>query len=129
MADENPYAAPSTPAGTAIADSHSPPRVITGILLFIGTCFLLLLNGQHFTNRLVFLTLVAVSGSIWYRYRARAYSHDPNAGRLSLMLHLILLVAFAVTLPDAFSRQNGFNSAIERVTIERVSDQSRTPIP
>ena len=116
MVDENPYVAPTTTGiETTITDQPSPPRLLTGILLFVGTCFLLLLNGQHFTNRLIFLGFVAVSAFLWYRHRARNHSRDPNAGRFALLIHLILLVAFAATLPDAYSRQNGFNNASKRI--------------
>lgn len=125
MADENPYVAPSsTTTGTAIADPPTAPRVLTGILLFVGTCCLLLLNGQHFTNRLIFLACVACSGFLWYRFRACAHAHDPNAGRFALLIHLILLVAFAATLPDAYSRQNNFNNAINRI---KSQSETRTP--
>ena len=123
MAEENPYVAPSSAAeSNAITDP--PPRLLSGILLFVGTCFLLLLNGQHFTNRLVFLGLVAVSAFLWYRFRSRARAHDPNAGRFALLIHLILFLAFAVTLPDAYSRQSNFNNAINRL-----KPQSRTLTP
>ncbi|MEM7316662.1 MAG: hypothetical protein AAF497_26310, partial [Planctomycetota bacterium] len=116
MVDENPYVAPSAPAAeTEIIDQPSPPRLLTGILLFVGTCFLLLLNGQHFTNRLIFLGFVAASALLWYRHRGRNRSRNPNAGRFALLIHVILLVAFAATLPDAYSRQNGFNNAIKRI--------------
>ncbi len=125
MVDEHRYVAPSTVAAeTAITDHPSPPRLLTGILLFVGTCFLLLLNGQHFTNRLIFLGSVAASTLLWYRYRVRNHSRAPNAGRFALLIHLILLVTFAATLPDAYSRQNGFNNRIERI---KTQPQSSTP--
>lgn len=110
MADENPYVAPSTTVNTP-----SPPRLLTGILLLVGTSFLLLLNGQHFTNRLIFLGFTSTSGLVWYWYREHAISRDSSAGRLALLIHLILLIAFAATLPDAYSRQNAFNNSIKHI--------------
>lgn len=120
MADENLYVAPSsTAAGTAIADAPKAPRVLTAILLLVGTCFLLLLNGQHFTNRIVFLASVAASALLWIRYRTRAYSYDSNAGKFALVIHLILLIAFAATLPDAYWGQQDFNNTIKRIKANR----------
>ena len=125
MVAPKPYVAPSTPAAEAeIIDQPSPPRLLTGILLFVGTIFLLLLNGQHFTNRLIFLGFVVASALLWYQHRARTRSRDPNAGRFALLIHLILLIAFAATLPDAYSRQNGFNNAIKRI---KTQSQNSTP--
>lgn len=112
MVDANPYVAPSK---TALKDEPSPPRLLTAALLFVGTYFLLLLNGQHFTNRLIFLGFVTASAFLWYRYRSRVHSRDSNTGRFALVIHLILLVAFAATLPDAYSRQDDFNKAIKRI--------------
>lgn len=116
MADQNPYVAPASPTlNDESTGSSSPPSVLSGILLFIGMCFLLLLNGQQFTNRLIFLGFVSASGFLWFRHRARNHSCDPNAGRFAIAIHLILLIAFAATLPDAYSRQNDFNDAINRI--------------
>ena len=124
MSEENPYASP-TSADTEIAH-HSPVIlcVVTGILLLVGACFLLLMNGQHFTNRLIFLGFVSASGLLWLRFRVKSRSRDPNAGRFALLIHLILLVAFAATLPDAYSRQSGFNNVINQF---KTQSQTATP--
>lgn len=122
MAGENPYSSPPAIREASVASLPSAPRGISGGLLLVGALFLLLLNGQHFTNRLIFLGFVAASAFLWYRFRVRARSQAPNAGRLALIVHLILLVAFAATLPDAYSRQSSFNNTIERLKM-------RSPTP
>ena len=122
MADENPYSSPSTTGVTSVILDPSAPRAISGGLLFAGTLFLLLMNGQHFTNRVIFLGFVAASTFLWYRFRVRARSQNPKAGRFALIVHLILLAAFAATLPDAYSQQTSFNKAIEAI-----KSQSPTP--
>lgn len=124
MTEENPYVAPSSAESNTITGPSSPPRIFCGILWFVGTCFLLLLNGQPFTNRLVFLALVAVSAILWYRFKCRAHAHNPNAGRFALLIHLILFVAIAATLPGAYTHQNNFNNAMNRI-----KSQSQTPTP
>lgn len=122
MVDENPYGAPSTTAvESAIVEQPSSPLLISGILLFVGTCFLLLLNGQHFTNRLIFIGFVAASAFQWYRYRTLVHARDSDVGRFALLIHLILLLALAATLPDAYSRQNDFNNAIERLRTQTLT--------
>lgn len=125
MDDENPYVASSiTPVEVAITDRPSSPRLFSGILLSVGTCFLLLLNGQHFTNRLIFLGFVAASAILWYQHRAHNHSRDANAGRFALLMHVVLLVAFAASLPAAYSQQNVFNKAIDHIKA-----QSTNPSP
>ena len=116
MVDENPYSSPSTTGEASIALIPSAPRTITGGLLFAGTLFLLLMNGQHFTNRIIFLGFVAASAFLWYRFRVRARSQNPKAGRFALIAHLILLVAFAATLPSAYSKQAGFNLSLIHIS-------------
>jgi threonine/homoserine efflux transporter RhtA len=87
--------------------------------LIIGGCFLLLLNGQVFTNTLVFLAFAAVSGMMWIRYVVRSRK-DAGArlGVYVLLAHIVVLIAFAAGLPAKYHSQQEFNrkmnDAIER---------------
>jgi hypothetical protein len=97
--------------------------VFSVILLLVGASFLLLLNGQHFTNRLMLLAFVSASGLLWarYRYRLLARANDADgvdvagAGRFALVVHLILLIALAATLPSTYASQNEFNEGLKRI--------------
>ena len=117
MADSNPYSAPSALSDETVdaVIDLSPPRLVSCILLFVGTCFLLLLNGQHFTNAVFVLAFVLASAGLWMRFRARAKAKTPTAGKSALMIHAILFFAFAATLPNAYTKQRNFNDAVNRI--------------
>jgi hypothetical protein len=120
MADGNPYESPNNESGVnAVARPLRPPYVWSVILLFIGGCCLLLLNGQVFTNTLIFLGFVALSGMMWIRYVVRV---SENAGRrlgaYVLLAHVVVLIAFAAGLPRKYRGQQEFNRRMNDV-IER----------
>lgn len=82
----------------------------TALLIFIGFSFLCLLNGQVFTNQLVFLGCVAASCVLWIRFIKR--SPDPGIELgvlLILMIHVMILVSFSKGLPDLYRWQQRFN--------------------
>ena len=82
----------------------------TALLIFIGLFFLCLLDGQVFTNRLIFLGCVAASGALWIRFIKR--SPDPGIQLgvfLVLMLHVLILSLFSNGLPDLYRWQKRFN--------------------
>lgn len=120
MADGNPYESPNSETGSAAVGR--PPRPLyawTLFLLFVGGCFLLLMNGQVFTNTLVFLAFTATSAMMWTQYAFR--SRQESSGRVDmyvLLAHVIVLIAFAIGLPGKYRWQQEFNTrandAIER---------------
>jgi len=114
MPDLNPYDAPE-PTSMATAALLSPPRIVSSVFFVIGTLCLLLLNGQHFTNSMVFLAFVTASGFLWLRFLLRNRSRDPDAGRFAVLVHVVVFFAVAATLPNAYERQKKFNNAINRV--------------
>lgn len=92
-----------------------PPRLLSGILLTVGTLFLLLLNGQHFTNRVIFVAFVASSAFLWFRFRLSNASNDSVTGRIPLLIHVAVFVIFSATLPDAYRQQEKFNTRSDRI--------------
>ncbi len=115
MADLNPYDAPASNS-MAAAVLHSPPRTFSSVLFVIGTLCFLLLNGQHFTNRMIFLAFVAASGLLWLRFHLRNRTRDADAGRFALLVHVVVFLAVAATLPNAYERQQKFNNAVKHGT-------------
>jgi hypothetical protein len=110
----NPYQSPES-SSHDVTDTGArpirPPYMWSGILLVIGVCFLLLLNGQFFTNTLVFLGLVVLSTILWAPVLVRARQNDYR--RLALYVifgHLVLIVFFATGLPEYHRRQQRFNN-------------------
>jgi uncharacterized membrane protein YjjP (DUF1212 family) len=120
MPDGNPYESPKSKSGVnAVARPLRPPYVWSVMLLFIGGCFLLLVNGQVFTNTLIFLGFGAVSGIMWIRYVVLASkSAGARLGLYVLLAHVVVLIAFAAGLPGKYRWQQEFNrkvnDAIER---------------
>jgi cell division protein FtsW (lipid II flippase) len=121
MADGNPYESPNCERGIeAIERPLRPPYVWSVILLFIGGCCLLLLNGQFFSNTLVFLGFTAVIAMIWIRYVVRSWKNTRTwLGIFLLLAHVVVMIAYAARLPADYRRQQEFNrkmnDAIERV--------------
>jgi hypothetical protein len=113
---ENPYE-PSETATQRIATTPRPlrpPLVLSGVLLLIGACFLLLLNGQVFTNTLVFLGLCAASALLWIRFVSR--SERNRLRRLAWYVvfgHIVLIVALVPGLRHKYAWQKGFNAKME----------------
>jgi hypothetical protein len=111
MADGNPYESSKHESSVnAVARPLRPPYVCSVLFLFTGGCFLLLLNGQLFTNTLIFLGFAAVSGMMWIRYVLRA---GKNAGtRLGvyvLLAHVVVLIVLMAGLPGKYRRKQEFN--------------------
>lgn len=118
MNTTNPYE-PNAPAVEAEAveaeaiNDASPTRlpiVGSAVFLIAGCVFLLLLNGQVFTNTLIFLGFVATSGLVWLRFLGRPA--DKDSRRLAFIVifaHLCVIVAFARDLPVKYRWQDKFN--------------------
>ena len=119
MTNDNPYDSPSSASGrNAVSPATRPPYVSTMILIFVGGCFLLLLNGQVFTNTLVFLGFIAVSGTIWMCHAIWSRQNTRTRFRLYVLLvHVVVLIAFTFDLPAKYRYQQEFN--------KRVRDRSR----
>jgi len=101
MADANQYESPNSETVIdVVARPIRPPYVWTTLLIFVGGCFLLLLNRQVFTNTLVFLGFTSASGMMWIRYtiRSRQETKGPP-GIYVLLAHTVVLIGFATGLP------------------------------
>ena len=120
---KNPYESPTAVAsGGAVPRATKPPFVISIVLWVFGVFFLLLLNGQHFTNGLVFLGAIVVSGVLWTRYFVRSNNRHRLA-TYALLFHLVIAVAVTTVLPKRYRRQQQFNNRINELR-ERGSSNS-----
>ena len=116
MNDSNPYRSPRvSPDGAAGAPPRVAPRfVLTGVLLTVGVAFLLLLNGQVFTNALVFLGFCTASLVAWIPLVVR--SENRGQRRLAfyvIVFHVVLVLGTAPSLPRRYEWQKSFNAKIE----------------
>ena len=94
-----------------------PPVVWTVVLVAPGVLALLLLNGQHFTNALVFVGCVTASGLLWFSYRSACARQSVERGHLALLLHVVVIVAVAASLPARYQKQQTFNKAVDDAKI------------
>ncbi len=117
MSTDNPYQSPATASHNRIG---LPPlivwrSIVSGALLFVGVCFLLQMNGQTFTNALIFLALCGISLLIWTSLLV-APNHQLDRRRLAFYVilgHVALIVAIAPNLPGQYRFQQKFNAAME----------------
>jgi len=113
MNRDNPYRSPKTVAdghGDAVVDPMRLPWAWSGCLLFVGVCFLLLLNGQHFTNGTVFVGAVVASGLLWIWPSVRSRSDDQRrVACYVLAAHVFFAIIFMSGLPQRHRRQQRMN--------------------
>ncbi len=96
-----------------------PPYFWSAVLLSIGGCFLLLLNGQVFTNALIFLGFATASGLLWIRYVVRRGEDATSRfGERVLLAHFVVLIAVVVGLPEKYRWQTAFNRKVNNVIQE-----------
>jgi membrane-bound metal-dependent hydrolase YbcI (DUF457 family) len=81
--------------------------------MLIGTTFLLLLNGQEFTNSMVFLVCWITSLGIWLTRRAQR----PRKIGMVLLIGLhVVMIAFVVSgLRACYERQMKFNQRMNQM--------------
>jgi hypothetical protein len=118
MDTENPFKSPEPPREDAprTARPLRPPILLTGTLLVIGVAFLLLLNGQVFTNTIVFLAFCAASVLLWIRLLFPAdRNHHRRLAVVVVLGHLLIMLAFVPGLPGKYESQKKFNSRMERL--------------
>lgn len=116
MADENPFASPQLDAGAGCAAPFPVLRLtISGMLLAVGCLLLLLMNGQHFTNRVAFLLLATVSGLLWVLPAARKDNGYGSLSRGIVAVHLAIVAAMLWGLPAAYESQRRFNDSIQKL--------------
>ncbi|MFO0914068.1 MAG: hypothetical protein U0795_14005 [Pirellulales bacterium] len=82
----------------------------------IGVVFLLLLNGQIFTNAVVFLCLCLMSCLLWISVGAQLPQRgDRRIVRYVVLGHIAIIVAVSLTLPGRYQWQAGFNARVEQL--------------
>ena len=128
MAADNPNESP-TAAGSNqnVAVQPKPPFVFSIGLCIFGMLFLLLLNGQVFTNALVFLACVFLSGLLWVRLLVRSVVDERRHLALkAVILHLMVLVGFSTGLPKKYRWQQRFNNSVNELREKSEKNRSKT---
>jgi hypothetical protein len=110
----NPYQPPLTVNHGRRATLWQRWRTPTSVLLMlIGTFFLLLLNGQVFTNSLIFLFCWITSLGIWL---TRPNQKPRKIGAVLLIaLHLLLIGYVLLGLRASYEWQTKFNQRINQM--------------
>jgi hypothetical protein len=130
MTSVNPHASPK--ATTSKFWKTPPPTrlafLVSGILLAFGVFFLLLLDGQVFTNTLVFLWLCTASCLVWVGMLPVLRGKDrERLATYVILAHVVLIAAFSLTLPAKSAWQRGFNNrARETREPTRQEDDNRS---
>ena len=109
------------PFVSQVVDEEVPvPRVpmsrlvMSSLLLFIGGMSLLLLNGQVFTNSLVFLGLCMLSGLIWLPLAVRRRPWH-LLGCCVVAVHVAILLGVLCYLPSAYKFERAFDAKMEQI--------------
>lgn len=82
--------------------------VLSCLLLFVGCLFLLLMNGQLFTNQLVFLGFCAASGLLWL-----GPAREQRLAQWVIVVHAAVILATLIMLPGSYEFQKKFNAGSE----------------
>jgi hypothetical protein len=98
--------------------SARPPYLTTVLLLFMGCCFLLLLNGQVFTNALIFLGFGAVSGLLWCRLVLGTKHQGYQRLAFGVIVgHIVVMTALMIGLPAKYRWQQEFNNKVNELRV------------
>jgi hypothetical protein len=113
--EENPYVAPRGMREEGGGATFPVVRLaISGILVGLGCLLLLLLNGQHFSNRVGFLLLATFSGVLWILPAVDKRDVHGSLSRWIVLIHVVIVVATLVSLPGAYEAQRRFNDAMQK---------------
>jgi hypothetical protein len=114
--DENPFESPRGGQEDG-ADAAFPVvrLTISGMLVGLGCLLLLLLNGQHFSNRVGFLLLATFSGLLWVLPAVDKVETHGSLARGIFFVHLAIVVATLWSLPGAYEAQRQFNDAMQKL--------------
>ena len=110
----NPYESPSRSVETPAARGTWQPVLCIAsslVLLLAGLSTLLLLNGQFFTNSVIALVLITLSGLLWL-----GLAYDNRWKRLAmwiLLIHVILVVGLLPGFGERYAAQKEFNESAE----------------
>jgi len=94
-------------------DWNSWRSPVSILLCLIGTCFILLLDAQHFTHSLVFLFCWVTSLIIWLPELWRSRYGVPGRLAFFAALHLVLITWVFLCLPRSYEHQTRYNKAWE----------------
>lgn len=110
----NPYQSPSTTNHGRRTPTWHRWRTPTSVLLMvIATMFLLLLNGQEFTNSIVFLGCWITSLAIWL---TKATQKPRKIGLvLPIGLHVVMIAFVVSGLRGSYERQVKFNQRMNQI--------------
>ena len=100
---------------------------VSVLLLACGLYFLLLLNGQHFTNAVVFCGCAAASALFWVpAARPAQHSDGRLLARSVIAGHLIAILHIGVSLPRRQRLQTGYNNVKDQL---RALHEYLLPVP
>ena len=118
----NPYQSPLSDAPHN--DKHLPTShkrealtlraAASGLLAVASLFFILLLNGQSFTNGMVVLLLCIGSASLWLPLVVKQGEHRRLAMIVALG-HVVLVVAICAQLPAQYEAQQRFNETMQQL--------------
>ena len=123
----NPYESPAAdettlqklpPVSAVAGPSLTKRKIVSGILLTVGTLTLLLLNGQAFTNSLICMALFGVSGLMWVTL-ALAETQKTQLARWVILAHAVLIAVVAINLPANYAFQKSFNAKMDEFRAAR----------
>jgi len=116
MQGDNPYQSPTIAPDQPMVHAPNPRgRIAVSLLaVLLGCVCMLLLNGQTFTNALVFLALATLSLLIWISILASSR----RLRRLSIWViagHVVIMLFVVVSLPDRHGFQERFNRKMREI--------------
>jgi len=92
-----------------------PTVVSSAVVLLVGTFFLLQLDGQVYTNVLIFLVCAVVIAGLWTRFHYRTNSPLKRKIAYAVVgLHGLVILIGIMALPHNYDYQQGFNKTMER---------------
>lgn len=114
--ESNPYQSPQSKNDPIEVKSFDWMSVASIVLWGAGFFFFNLLNGQHYTNRMIFLACILCSTVIWIWQSLKKDSSRQVFANLLLVVHLLFFVVVSSGLQKAYEKQQQFNEMIERIT-------------
>ncbi len=90
--------------------------VISALLLVVGTLVLNVLNGQTYSNAIVFLAFCVASSAPWVPLAFQSQHRPRRALAVCILIgHLILLAIVAQSLPRRAEFQRTFNENVQKL--------------
>ena len=79
---------------------------VSGLLLLVAVCFLLLLNGQQFTNSLVAAAICVFSALLWAPLAVK----NRQVALWVVLIHVLIVAVIVSRLPESYRLQERLNN-------------------